>query len=203
MTDRRAGRIPTDLNQRLCAKILNALDLDFDGEVFLETESQHRAVLVLRGNPAALALYDDLPDTDPQVTGRAPIPMEPQSKQATTASQVVAQFIEQARAAIADEQPANALLLRGFQRHHAIPGLRERFGLKGLCIAEYPMYRGLSRLLGMDVAEPPTDLDGLLERFEQQFDEAHDFYFLHVKGTDSAGEDGDVTGGGDRSGRPA
>ncbi|MBK1619274.1 phosphoglycerate mutase [Lamprobacter modestohalophilus] len=193
ITDRRAGRIPTELNQRLCAKIQDALDLDFDGEVFLKTESQHRAVLVLRSSPDGDALYDDLPDTDPQATGRPSIPMRPQSDQAKTAAEVVAQFLEQAHAAIADEQPANALLLRGFQRHQVIPGLQERFGLNGLCIAEYPMYRGLSRLLGMDIAEPPTGMDALFESFEQQIGDEHDFYFLHVKGTDSAGEDGNVT----------
>jgi 2,3-bisphosphoglycerate-independent phosphoglycerate mutase len=87
----------------------------------------------------------------------------------------------------------NALLLRGFQRHQVIPGLQRRFGLKGLCIAEYPMYRGLSRLLGMDIAKPPTGMNGLFEAFEQHFDGEHEFYFLHVKGTDSAGEDGNLT----------
>jgi len=193
ITDRRAGRIPTELNQRLCAKIQDALDLDFNGEVFLKTESQHRAVLVLRSSPDGDALYDELPDTDPQATGRPPIPMRPQSDQAKTAAEVVAQFLEQAHAAIADEQPANALLLRGFQRHQVIPGLQERFGLNGLCIAEYPMYRGLSRLLGMDIAEPPSGMDALFEAFEQRFGDEHDFYFLHVKGTDSAGEDGNLT----------
>jgi 2,3-bisphosphoglycerate-independent phosphoglycerate mutase len=191
ITDRRAGRIPSDLNQQLCAKIREALDLSFDGEVFLETESQHRAVLVLR-DPDPDALSDALPDTDPQVTGRAPIPIEGQSEQARSTARVLAQFLEQAHAAIADEQPANALLLRGFQRHEPLPGLRERFGLNGLCIAEYPMYRGLSRLLGMDVAEPPSGMDGLFQAFEQHAGDAHDFYFLHVKGTDSAGEDGDL-----------
>ncbi|MEA3641632.1 MAG: phosphoglycerate mutase [Lamprobacter sp.] len=184
ITDRRAGRIPTELNQRLCSKIQDALDLDFDGEVFLNTESQHRAVLVLRSSPGADALYDELPDTDPQVTGRPPMPMQPQSEQATAAAQVVAQFLEQAHAVIADEQPANALLLRGFQQHHVIPGLQERFGLKGLCIAEYPMYRGLSRLLGMDIADPPTGMDALFEAFEQQFGDEHD-YFKRDSSTDS------------------
>lgn len=192
ISDRRAGRIPTALNQQLCTKIQDALDLDFDGEVFLQTESQHRAVLVLR-SPDADLLSDALPDTDPQVTGRAPVPMQPQSEQAATTAKVVAQFLAQAHAAIAHEQPANALLLRGFQRYEMFPGLQERFGLNGLCIAEYPMYRGLSRLLGMDIAEPPTGMDALFASFEQHFGDAHDFYFLHVKGTDSAGEDGNVT----------
>jgi 2,3-bisphosphoglycerate-independent phosphoglycerate mutase len=106
ITDRRAGRIPTKLNQRLCAQIQDAVNVDFDGQVFLKTETQHRAVLVLRSSPDADALDGDLPDTDPQVTGRAPIPMQPQSEQATTAAQVVAQFLEQAHAAIFEEQPA-------------------------------------------------------------------------------------------------
>jgi 2,3-bisphosphoglycerate-independent phosphoglycerate mutase len=188
VTDRRAGRIPTDLNRRLCRKVLDAVDLDFDGELFFETEADHRAVLILR----AEGLSDDLPDTDPQATGVPPRPMEARSEGAQKSARLVRTFLEQARAALAEEEPANGLLLRGFQLHQAMRGLEERFGLKGTCIAGYPMYRGLSRLLGMDVIEAPSDTEGLFRTFEEHFGDGHDFYFLHVKGTDSAGEDGDL-----------
>jgi 2,3-bisphosphoglycerate-independent phosphoglycerate mutase len=188
ITDRRAGRIPTDLNRRLCEKIRSAVHLDFDGELFFEPESEHRAVLVLRGE----GLSDDLPDTDPQATSRPPVDMTPKSDAAEKSAALVARFLEQAHAALADEAPANGLLLRGFQRYEPLPGLEERFGLRGLCLAEYPMYRGLSRLLGMAVAPKPEGIDGLFCAAEQRLGDDFDFFFLHVKGTDSAGEDGDL-----------
>jgi 2,3-bisphosphoglycerate-independent phosphoglycerate mutase len=187
ITDRRAGRIPTDLNRRLCDKIKAEVALDFDGELFFEPESEHRAVLVLRGE----GLSDDLPDTDPQATGRPPVKMTANSDAAGKSAALVADFLRQAHAALADEAPANGLLVRGFQRHEPLPGLAERFGLRGLCLAEYPMYRGLSRLLGMEVAPPPDGIEGLFDTAEQRFSDDFDFYFMHVKGTDSAGEDGD------------
>jgi 2,3-bisphosphoglycerate-independent phosphoglycerate mutase len=187
ISDRRAGRIDTDLNRRLCAKIMDALDLDFDGELFLETEAEHRAVLVLSGDD----LSDALPDTDPQATGKPPIAMTPLEDGAARSAQVVAAFLDQAHRALAEERPANGLLLRGFQVHEGMPGLKQRFGLGGLCIAGYPMYRGLSRLLGMDVADAPSDVEGLFKTYERHAEDGHDFYFLHIKGTDSAGEDGD------------
>ena len=188
ITDRRAGRIPTDLNRRLCEKVRAEVRLDFDGEVFFEPESEHRAVLVLRGAD----LSDDLPDTDPQTTGRPPVEMAANSDAAARSAGLVADFLRQAHAALADEAPANGLLLRGFQRYDQLPGLRERFGLRGLCLAEYPMYRGLSRLLGMEVAPPPDDVEGLFDAVEQHWEDDIDFVFMHVKGTDSAGEDGDL-----------
>jgi 2,3-bisphosphoglycerate-independent phosphoglycerate mutase len=188
ISDRRAGRIGTELNRRLCAKIIDGLELDFDGELFLETESEHRAVLVLRGAD----LSDALPDTDPQVTGKPARTMEPLADVAAASAAVVSAFLGQAHSALAGEQPANGLLLRGFQLHEGMPGLKQRFGLAGLCIAGYPMYRGVSRLLGMDVADAPSDVEGLFRTYEQFSRDGHDFYFLHIKGTDSAGEDGDL-----------
>lgn len=188
ISDRRAGRIPTDLNRRLCDKVRTDVQLDFDGEVFFEPESEHRAVLVLRGE----GLSDDLPDTDPQTTGRPPVEMAPHGDAAAKSAALVASFLEQAQAALADEAPANGLLLRGFQRYEPLPGLAQRFGLRGVCLAQYPMYRGLSRLLGMEVPSPPQGLDGLLAAAEELAGQDFDFQFLHVKGTDSAGEDGDL-----------
>jgi 2,3-bisphosphoglycerate-independent phosphoglycerate mutase len=188
ITDRRAGRIPTDLSRRLCEKVKAAVRLDFDDELFFEPESEHRAVLVLRGE----GLSDDLPDTDPQIIGFPPVEMAASSEGAEKSAALVAEFLRQAHAALADEAPANGLLLRGFQRFESLPGLAERFGLRGLCLAEYPMYRGLSRLLGMEVAPPPDGIEGLFDAVEKRFEDDFDFYFLHVKGTDSAGEDGDL-----------
>jgi 2,3-bisphosphoglycerate-independent phosphoglycerate mutase len=194
LTDRRAGRLATNVNEQLCEKLRDAVTLDFEGEVFVETVAEHRALLVLRGN----GLSGAITDTDPQSTGVAAAEPKPSAEAADEADGEAAErtatliraFVEQARAALADE-PANEVLLRGFQRHEPLPTLRDRFGLRGLCIAHYPMYRGLSRLLGMQVGAAPDDLCRAFEQLEQQYGKEHDLYFLHVKGTDSSGEDGD------------
>lgn len=188
VTDRRAGRIPTGEARRLCAKIRDAPDLDLDGELFLEPVAGHRAVLVLRGQ----GLSGDLEDTDPQRTGVEPRPVRARSPDAEATASLVRDFLGQAGRALAGEARANALLLRGFQRHDPLPTLAERFGLRGLCIAGYPMYRGLSRLLGMEVAEVGSEPADAVEALERRWGDAHDLCFLHVKGTDEAGEDGDL-----------
>lgn len=187
ISDRRAGRIATDLSRRLCEKVRAAVSLDFDGELFFESESEHRAVLVLRGD----GLSDDLPDSDPQTTGRPPVEVTASQAGAEKSAALVRDFLRQAHAALADEAPANGLLLRGLQCYEPLPSLEQRFGLRGLCLAEYPMYRGLSRLLGMEVARPPKGIEGLFSAVEAHWSDDFDFCFMHVKGTDSAGEDGD------------
>lgn len=190
ITDRRAGRIATELNRQLCQKIRENVCLDFEGEYFIETASEHRAVLVLRGT----GLSADLEDTDPQYTGRTPLDPEAKSAEARVTANLVRSFVESVERVLADENPANGILLRGFDRYQPLPSLHERFKLRGVCVADYPMYRGVGRLLGMDVVSPPG---GLKERFrvlEECYGEDYDFYFLHVKKTDSEGEDGDFDG---------
>jgi 2,3-bisphosphoglycerate-independent phosphoglycerate mutase len=187
ISDRRAGRIATDLNQRLCQNIRDKVQLDFEGEFFFETVSEHRAVLVLRGK----GLGGDLPDTDPQRTGVAPNQPQANSEASAKTAKLVNSFLEQVKQILASESPANMVLLRGFEQYHPLPSLRDRFKLKGVCIADYPMYRGVSRLLGMDVLPRPG---GMEKRFQVLSDcdgEDYDFYFLHVKKTDSYGEDAD------------
>ena len=187
ISDRRAGRIATDLNQRLCQKIRDKVTLDFDGEFFFETVSEHRAVLVLRGK----GLGGDLPDTDPQRTGVAPNQPQANSEASAKTAKLVTSFIEQVQEILADESPANMVLLRGFEQYHPLPSLRDRFKLKGVCIADYPMYRGVSRLLGMKVLPHPGGMEKRFQVLSDCYGKDYDFYFLHVKKTDSYGEDAD------------
>lgn len=185
--DRRAGRIKTDLNQRLCQKIRDKVDLDFDGEFFFETVSEHRAVLILRGE----GLGGNLSDTDPQRTGVTPQQPTANSKDSEKTAKLVNSLIEQAKQILADELPANSILLRGFQKYRPLPSLRDRFKLKGVCIADYPMYRGVSRLLEMEVLPSPGGMERRFQTLANCYGENYDFYFLHVKKTDSYGEDAD------------
>jgi 2,3-bisphosphoglycerate-independent phosphoglycerate mutase len=187
IADRRAGRIDTRTNQRLCQQITQAVNLSFGGDYFFETVSEHRAVLILRGD----GLSDAIGDTDPQRTGTPPLAPEPHTDEAEHTAQIVRSFVKQVHDVLADEPEANGVLLRGFEQYHPIPTLSERFHLSGICLADYPMYRGVSRLLGMHVPPPPGGLEDRVEALRACYGEMYNFYFLHVKKTDSLGEDGD------------
>ena len=187
VSDRRAGRIETDVNQRLCQKIRDKVQLEFEGEFFFETVSEHRAVLVLRGTE----LGGELNDTDPQRTGIKPYQAKAASDASEKTAHLVNDFIAQVRNVLADESPANMVLLRGFEQYQPLPSLEDRFKLRGVCIADYPMYRGVSRLLGMEVLPRPGGIKQRIEALSNSYGKDYDFYFLHIKKTDSYGEDAD------------
>lgn len=184
IVDRRAGRIPTEENRRLVAKLR---EIQLPGvQLFVETESEHRGVLVLRGE----GLSPRIADTDPQKTGVRPLPVRALVPEAEKTAALVAQFVSEAHRVLAGEPQASGLLLRGFDSLPRIPSMQERFRLRPLCVATYPMYRGLARLVGMEVVEPPEGLADI-PRVLTRYVEGHDFAFVHVKYTDKAGEDGD------------
>lgn len=182
--DRRAGRISTEENRRLVAK-LRGIRLP-GAELFVETESEHRGVLILRGP----GLSPHLGDTDPQQAGLPPLPVKALRPEAEATAGVVAEFVNRAQQLLAAEPQANGLLLRGFDSLPRIPSLAERFRLRPLCVATYPMYRGLARLVGMELAPPPESVAAIPAVLAERLRE-HDFVFVHVKYTDKAGEDGD------------
>jgi len=189
--DRRAGRLATRQARTLCRQIREGVELPDGIEWFLEPVTEHRAVLVLRGPDLAA----DVDDTDPQRTGVAPRPVVTRCEEAQRTAAVVESFLAQAREALAGEEPANALLLRGFGRHRRLPSLEERFALRGLCLAEYPMYRGLCRLLGLEVAPSPGNAARLFgKEFPETWNADRDLWFLHYKSADSRGEDGNFDG---------
>jgi len=186
VTDRRAGRISSEENSRLCQKIAGSVKLPAGAELFIQTEREHRAVVVFRGD----GLHDGLSDTDPQRVGVRPLDPVPLSPEAGKASGVVRSFLEQAHRVLADERPANAILLRGFAVQRPYAPFAERFKLGAAAIARYPMYRGLARLIGMEVLPAREDLDAEMELLRSEF-QKYDFFYFHVKKTDSSGEDGD------------
>lgn len=185
--DRRAGRISTEENRRLCEKIRRGVLLDFPGEFFFETVGEHRALLVLRGEN----LQGDIKATDPQKTEVPPSAPQPHAKGADRTAGIVSDFLRQAQNVLVHEDRANMILLRGFDTFRSLPSLEERFKLKGMCIAQNPMYRGVSRLLGMEVLSPPQGIEGSFKALQDVYSDKFHFYFLHLKKTDSSGEDGD------------
>jgi 2,3-bisphosphoglycerate-independent phosphoglycerate mutase len=186
IVDRRAGRIDDDTNRRVTQKIKDNIKLDYNVEYFFETEKEHRAVFVLRGEN----LSGDIADTDPQVTGHPPKKAEPLSKNAAFTARIIQDFIDQVGRILHDEDRANMILMRGFDYYQPLPSLYERYRLRGVCIAEYPMYRGVSKLLGMEMLPQPPIIEDRFKVLEKVYGEKYDYYFVHVKKTDSYGEDG-------------
>jgi 2,3-bisphosphoglycerate-independent phosphoglycerate mutase len=184
ITDRRAGRISTDVCRRLVEKLRT---IRLDGvELFLEPVRDYRFVLVLRGE----GLGAEVEDTDPGRTGVPPL--EPVARDAASerTAALLRTFIEQAAALLADEHPANMITLRGIARRPPMPTFDEVYRLRAGAIAVYPMYRGLARLVGMSILAAGSSWAEQVERLRQNWRD-YDFFFLHYKYTDAAGEDGD------------
>ncbi len=185
--DRRAGRIPTEECVRLTEKLQKATSLE-GVEVFVRPVKEHRFVFVLRGE----GLSDRLSETDPLVTGKPPLPVKPldDSTEARRTADLVNAWLAQAREVLKEEPRANCVNLRGWGRDPQLPQFPEIYRLKAGAIAVYPMYRGVARLVGMDLLEHGSTIAEEFASLKAHWD-AYDFFFLHVKPTDSRGEDGD------------
>jgi 2,3-bisphosphoglycerate-independent phosphoglycerate mutase len=183
ITDRRAGRISTDRNTELCL-LLNNIALE-GAEISVLPVKEHRFVLILRGK----ALSPELADSDPQQTGLAPKKIEPLSPQAQKTAEIVNEFVSQARSRLQHEASANMVLLRGFSRRPDIPSIPEIYKLKPAAIATYPMYRGLARLVGMQILPGGDSITEQMNNLRHYYAD-YDFFFVHFKSTDARGEDG-------------
>lgn len=186
VTDRRAGRPSDEENARLIAKLREEVKPPPGIELYFESEREHRAVLILRGEN----LSAELSDTDPQETGVPPMHVRPTSDRSRGSARIVQSVLDDAAEVLSDEETANGLLARGFASFRRYPSMAERFNLGARAIARYPMYRGMARLLGMDVMPPPETDEESVEVLRSGF-QGHDFHFIHFKYTDSRGEDGD------------
>jgi 2,3-bisphosphoglycerate-independent phosphoglycerate mutase len=184
VSDRRAGRIPTEEGRRLC-QILAGVEIP-GVEIKVAAEMEYRAGLVMR----AEGLDDRVSDSDPQVTGVPPKALEALDPQAGRTVEIANEFLRQAAELLKDEAPANMVLMRGFGRYPELPQYGDVYGLKALGIAGYPMYRGVAGAVGMDTAATGWDLESEYQMLKKRWDQ-YDFFYVHVKKTDSAGEDGD------------
>jgi len=184
VTDRRAGRIPTDKCAELC-QLLDGLVID-NVKIIVRPVKEHRFIVVFRGE----GLASDISDSDPQQTGVAPRVITALHPQASRTASIASQFIAQAKAILAGHHPANMVLLRGFSQRPQFPKMGEIYKLKPAAIASYPMYLGLAKLVGMEVLETGTSIEDEFVTLKRNYAN-YDFFFLHIKEADSAGEDGD------------
>jgi 2,3-bisphosphoglycerate-independent phosphoglycerate mutase len=185
LMDRRAAHIPTGVNAEL-VELLRTIRID-GLEFYVKTIKEHRFAFVMRGP----GLGDALTDTDPLKTGVPPQPVRALKPEAEKAARLVNQFVEQAQRLLADKHPANMILLRGFARLPSLPTYQELFGLRAAAIAVNGMYRGVARLAGMTVLNVDgATLGDEFSALERNW-QGYDFFYLHVKETDTAGQDGD------------
>jgi len=184
--DRRAGRPSDAEGRRIVEKARDGIVPPGGIEVFLEHEKEHRAVLILRGE----GLEANLSDTDPQETGVSTSPVVALDPGSEKSASVMQDVLDQIQMLLKDEPVVTGVLARGFAAYEGYPSFEDRYGLKALAIAQYPMYRGVARLVGMDVKDVPSDTSELVPLLERHFED-YDFFFLHFKYTDSRGEDGD------------
>src|SRR5213594_369951 len=192
VTDRRAGRIETEVCEELCALLAKKVKKVGDAEVIIRAGKGHRFVVLFRGK----GLEGPLSDADPHREG-LPVPkaypVNPKSAKAKKAARLVAEFYKAALPIIARKKPANGILLRGIAHQPEIPLFEQRYKLKPACIAVYPMYKGLAQLVGMKKLEGPLTITQQFERYLDEYD-TYNFFFIHYKYTDMHGEDGNFEG---------
>ena len=183
ISDRRAGRIPSEESAPLAIRLRQ---VKIPGvEIFVEPVKEHRFVIVFR----APGLGGHVADTDPQQTDVPPLAPRATNPDSEKTAQVCAEFVKQARTLLANEPKANGLTLRGVASRPNLPSYEEVYGLKAAAIAVYPMYKGLARLVGMDILGQPQTLSEQMDVLAENWDK-YDFFFIHYKYTDSTGEDG-------------
>jgi 2,3-bisphosphoglycerate-independent phosphoglycerate mutase len=184
ITDRRAGRVPTEISSKLVERMRT---IKLDGiEIFVEPVKDHRFVLVLRG----AGLGDDVTTTDPQHTGVPPLPAEGGDDASKRTAKLVNEFVVKAHDLLSGEAQANGLTLRGFAHYPHLPSFPDTWGVRAAALAVYPMYRGLARIAGMTALPCPGGMPEQIERIKERWDD-FDYFFVHDKPTDAAGEDGD------------
>ena len=181
--DRRAGRIPT-LESQLLSRELNEIRVP-GTELEVHTVKDHRLVVIFHGDD----LSEEVSETDPQQVGVSPLSVEALSPEAHATAEIANKFVGESRRILRCRSTANMVLLRGFSKLSNLPSMGQVYKLRPACIATYPMYRGVARLLGMEVMETgftfKDEVDTLLEHYSD-----YDFFYIHFKGADAAGEDG-------------
>ncbi len=187
IVDRRAGRIPTEESAALCEQLAK---IELPGaDLFVEPVRDHRFVLVLRAK-GRKKLSAEVRETDPQKEGVAPLTAEPIERGAKSTATLINTFVREAQTLLSDRETANAITLRGFAQQPDLPNMPEVFNFRAAAVAMYPMYRGLAKLAGMTVLEAGESYLDEIESLRSHWDD-FDFFFIHYKPADAAGEDGD------------
>ncbi|MXW01741.1 MAG: 2,3-bisphosphoglycerate-independent phosphoglycerate mutase [Holophagales bacterium] len=199
LLDRRAGRIPSAEGERICARLAGRIEAAGgalgDGlEVEVHPGEAYRFVLLFRAADGTPPLDPGLADTDPQRLGVAALPVQAAGDAGESARRTadrIAPAVAALQAELQDEERANTFLLRGFSKLPVLPGVGELYRLRAAALAGYPLYRGVAKACGMEIVDCGGSFGEVLDRLEERWSD-FEYFFLHVKGTDMAGEDGDL-----------
>lgn len=189
ITDRRAGRISTQENQQLCEKISAQIKQIDDVQIIIKPGKEHRFVVVFRGKD----LSENLTESDPQKDNKPPIKITQLSDSALRSAHIINKFIEKTMLIIQHETKANYFLMRGFAHHPNLTPISEKYRITPAAIATYPMYKGIARLVGMDILDCSETWESEIETLAK-FQPKYNFFYLHLKEVDMKGEDGDFSG---------
>lgn len=192
ITDRRAGRIPTEETARLIQKIQSKIT-EIDGvKIILKPGKEHRFAGIFR----AANLAEEISENDPHKEGNPPHEIQPllDNENSKFTAHIVNKFINEVKNILKDEPKANYVLLRGFSKYPNIPKMQEIYKLTPVAIAVYPMYKGLAQIVGMEIINGCETISDEVKKLKELFNKPYDFYYLHIKDTDKLGEDGNFEG---------
>ena len=184
ITDRRANRIPTNISSNIVKELQNIKIPGIEFKIY--SVKDHRFVLIMNGDK----LSPEISETDPQMLGLKPLEVRPLSNDSNDTASVINKFLNEAKTIMSPRKTSNMILLRGFSKLPNLPNFNLNYKLNACAIAAYPMYKGLSKLLGMDVLNTGETFDKEIETLKENFNK-YNFFFLHYKPADAAGEDGD------------
>jgi 2,3-bisphosphoglycerate-independent phosphoglycerate mutase len=189
IVDRRAGRISTEKNEALCKLLQNGIGEIEGVKITITPGKEHRFAVLFEGK----GLADGLTDADPQKDGKLSIPVHATSESAKFSERVVNRFIREATHLLRSQEAANTILLRGLSQLPKIPTMTELFQVRPAAIAVYPMYKGIARLVGMDVLGAGEEIRDEVKALRDHLDQ-YDFFYIHIKKPDMFGEDGNFQG---------
>ena len=189
ITDRRAGRISTSENEQICRSLSAEIKLIVDVEIIIRPGKGHRFVVVFRGKD----LSSDLTESDPQKENRKPIKISALTPEAKTSAKIINLFLDKVNDILRYERPVNYILLRGFAHNPNLTSMAQLYKIKSATIATYPMYKGIARLVGMEVLECGETWESEIKTLSKNFS-LYNFFYLHFKEVDMMGEDGDFDG---------
>ena len=185
VVDRRAGRPSTEESSKVVIRLSERIKEIEGVRVSLYPGKEHRFVVKFTGD----GLDERITDADPQKNGKPIVWSEPLVPEANFTARIVNEFLKRLREELRDEPRMNFALLRGFSKYPQLPNFQDVYKLRACAIATYPMYRGIAKLVGMEVVECGPTIADEVETLKKNHGD-FDFFYLHVKKTDSYGEDG-------------
>ncbi len=213
VVDRRAGRIRGD-HVKILVEALNNAIKEVDGvKIEFYPATEHRVVMVLRGEGLSPRISDSDPGTAMEghpIKKVVPLDDTPEAKRT---AEIVNKVLKLAHEVLKDHPlnrervekgllPGNAIITRGAGMvPRDLKPFEEIFKARAYVVAEEATIVGIARILGMGAEIPPgstatldTDLDSILEAALKAWREGYDIVYIHVKGPDIAGHDADPYG---------